>query len=192
MLSPKPTDSLILTRIGEARSTLATGHSSLLFAVFEQTTRRAGAAGINRILARLDVLDHAVLVNHERGTVGETMFLIQNAVGLRNGSLKVAQKGEIDVFLLGKGAVGGRAVDADAQNLGSILLEFGDISLIRLQLLRSTTGEGEYIERQHYVLLSGELTKRNLVAVLIGQSEVWGLVANSQRPGLRPQRARQR
>jgi len=51
----------------------------------------------------------------------------------------------------------GSAVHADAENLCFRVGEFGDISLIRLNLLRSATGEGQHIKGQHDVLLAFEL-----------------------------------
>ena len=85
--------------------------------------------------------------------------------------------------------VGGRTVDADSEDLSTRLLKFGDISLIRLKFGRSTPGEGEDIECQHYVLLPKKLAQGYLLTVLIRQGEIRRLIAyiehcdrSSQRP----------
>ena len=53
----------------------------------------------------------------------------------------------------------GNAVHADAENLRVCVTEFGDISLIRLHFLRSTTGKGEDVKGEHDVLLAFEVTE---------------------------------
>ena len=59
----------------------------------------------------------------------------------------------------------GHAVHTDAENLCFRVGEFGDISLIRLDLLRSAAGEGQHVEGQHDVLLAFELAQRICLAV---------------------------
>jgi hypothetical protein len=68
------------------------------------------------------------------------------------------------------------------------LLEFGDISLIRLELLGSAPGEGEYVESQYDVFLPKEIAQLYLLAGLIGQAEVRGFVAHLEWSSLRCQR----
>jgi hypothetical protein len=52
------------------------------------------------------------------------------------------------------------------------LLEFGDISLIRHQLLPSGGSEGLDVEGQHHALLPQEVMQPNLGAALVNQGEV--------------------
>jgi hypothetical protein len=104
----------------------------LLLLVLQETTGLPGAARIDGGLVLVDVLDHTVLVHHERSPVGKAVLLIKDAVVFGNRSLEVAKKGEGDADLFGECGVGRRAVHADTQNLGTRLLELGDISLIRL------------------------------------------------------------
>jgi hypothetical protein len=47
-----------------------------------------------------------------------------------------------------------RAIHAHTQDLGVGSFQLFEISLEVFHLLRSTTGEGENIERQHYLLLA--------------------------------------
>jgi hypothetical protein len=91
---------------------------------------RARRIDSRRIL--LDVLDDALLVHHERRAVGETVFLVQDAVFDGDFALEVTEQREVHADLFREGFVGRGTVDADAQNLRVGLLEFGDISLIRL------------------------------------------------------------
>jgi len=79
-----------------------------------------------------NVADDASLVHDKSGPVGEAVLFVQDAVLLGNGPLKVAQEREAEAFLFRKGFVGERAVHTDAEDLRARLLEFGDISLIRL------------------------------------------------------------
>ena len=116
--------------------------TALCFPVLQQTAGRVRAARVDGRLPDFDVLDHAVLVDDESGAVRESLLFVQNSVVFGDGPLEVAEKREVKVFLLRERRVGGRTVHADAENLRIVLLEFGDISLIRLQLLRSTPGEG--------------------------------------------------
>ncbi len=117
-----------------------------VFVVLERAARLAGAAWINRLIAFLDEADDAFLVHQESRPVGEAALFVQYAVVLGNFPLEVAKQREIDALLLGKCPVGRGTVHADPDHLCSRLLEFGDISLIRLQLFRSTPGERQDIK----------------------------------------------
>ena len=104
----------------------------LLFLVLQQTTRRVRAAWVNGRGVLLDVLDDAFLVHHKRCPVGKPVLVIQDSVILGDDPLEVAQEWEGEAFLFGKHFVGRGAIDADPEYLRFGLLEFGDISLIRL------------------------------------------------------------
>ena len=105
------------------------------------------AARVNGGRIFVDVPDDAFLVHHKCGAVGEPVLTVQDPVFLGDISLKIAEEGISDAQLLGVFLVGETTVDADAENLGVGLLEFGDISLIRLELLRSTPRERQNVER---------------------------------------------
>src|SRR5215831_5973150 len=155
--------------------------------MLQQAARGTGPTRVDGILAHIDMLDSAFLIDDERGAVGKLLFFVEDAILLGDRSLEVAQEREIDSLLFGKRRVGGRAVDADAQHLGSGLLEFGDISLIRLELLGSATGECQNVESQHDIFLSQKIAQLHLLAGLVGQAEVRGSVANLEGSGLRCQ-----
>ena len=95
-------------------------HLLLLLPVLEQTARRMRAGRVDGCRILLDVLDDPFLIHHKRCAVGETVFLVQDAVF------------QGDFPLLSEGLVGWGTVDADAEDLRVGLLELGDISLIRL------------------------------------------------------------
>ncbi len=52
--------------------------------------------------------------------------------------------------------------------------KFGYIRLIRLQLLRSTAGEGEDIEGEHHVLLPAEVAEPHGLSFGVCERGVWG------------------
>jgi hypothetical protein len=117
------------------------------------------AAGVNRRLVFVDVPDDAFLVHYKRGAVGEAAFFVEDPVLLGDGSLEIAEEWVSDLKLLGILLVGKPAVDTDAENLSVGLLEFGDISLIRLELLRSTTCKRQNVKRQDDVPLPPEFAE---------------------------------
>src|SRR5215471_8070725 len=97
-------------------------------------------------VAFIDVLNDSVLVDHKGRTISVAAILVVNAVILHHGSFEIAEQRKRDAVLFAELFVGGNAIYADPENLRVGSLEFGDISLIRLHFLRSTTGEGEHIE----------------------------------------------
>ena len=114
--------------------------------MLQQVTCGPSATGVNGVLIHVDVLDDSFFVNHEGGSVGNRELGIQNAVVRCDLAGEIAQQRKVNADLLGKGLVSRRTIDADAQDLRAVRFEFGDISLIRLKFLRSTTGEGQYVE----------------------------------------------
>jgi len=137
-------------------STLVTAFL-LPFAVFQEAARRVGVVGIQGLALAVDVLNHPVFVDHKRGAMRNRELIVQDPIFCRDFASEIAKQGEGHADLLGVGFVGELTVDAHSQYHGAGLLESGNISLIRLKLLRSTTGEGEHIKRQDYVLLPQKL-----------------------------------
>ena len=116
--------------------------------------------------------DDSILVNDKSGTAADESLLVEDAVGFDDLSLDVAEQGKShpDVFL--EAVVSGVAVNADADDLRITFFEIGDISLIRLQLLRSTPGEGEHVEGERDVLLAAEIRELDGLPVRIIESEI--------------------
>lgn len=100
--------------------------------MLQHVASSAGATGVNGVFIHVDMLDDSLLVDHEGGSVGHWKLGIQNAVVRRDFSSEIAQQRKVNADLFGEGSVGGRTVNADAENLRAIGFEFGDISLIRL------------------------------------------------------------
>src|SRR6266508_1692684 len=118
------------------------------------------ARRINCFVAFLDVLDDSVLVDHKRRAISIATFFIEDAVVLNDLTFgKVTQNRKSYAVLFRELAIGINTVSANAENLCVVGFEFGDISLIRLHLLRSTTGEGKYVEGEYHVLLAFEIAE---------------------------------
>ena len=113
--------------------------------------------GIDRYVAFIDVLNDPVLIDYKGSTIPKALRLIEDAVIPHHSSFEIAQQGKRDADVLREAFVGGNTVYTDAENLRLHSFEFGDISLIRLQLFRSTTGKSQNVKSKHYVLLAFEI-----------------------------------
>jgi hypothetical protein len=100
--------------------------------------------GVDGAVAFLDVLNLALLIDDKCGAVGKLKLVVEDAVLLRDLACHVAEKREFDANFFGECGVGGRSVNADAQNSGVLRVDLAgvDTRLVCLQLFRSTTGEG--------------------------------------------------
>jgi len=135
--------------------------------VLQHAAGLARSSWVERLLILLDVPHDSLLIDNESGAVREPMFFIEDPVLLRDCALKITEQRESESILLREHLIGGRAVNADAQHLCARVLEFGDISLIRLELFRSASGKGQNIECEHHVLLAAEIAQCHLITVLI-------------------------
>ena len=108
----------------------------------QDIARISRARGIDSYVTFVDVLNNAVLIDYEGGAIAIAALFIENSVIPYNCAFEVAQQWKGDPILFGKFAVGRNAVYAETENLSIRRFEFGDISLIRLHFLRSTTGKG--------------------------------------------------
>lgn len=118
-----------------------------------------GAGWIDRDVAFVDVLDDSVFIDDKGGAVSIATLFVKDPVVFHGCSLEIAEQREGYAVLFGEFSVGGNAVYAETKNLSIIRFEFGDISLIRLHFLRSTTGESQDIEGQHHVFLPLKVTE---------------------------------
>ena len=118
--------------------------------------------GIDGRVAFFDVLHDAVLVYDDVGALGPLVgvaldvMALQDAVGGEHLLVHVAQQGKFDVDLLGEGGVGRGRIHADAENFRIRGIDFAavDSRLDRLELLGSTPGEGQHIDRQQDIFLA--------------------------------------
>ena len=118
-----------------------------------------GAGWIDRHIAFVDMLDDSVFIDNKGCPVSVTALFVKDPVIFHDCSFEVAKQREGYSVLFGEFSISGNAVYAETKNLSIIRFEFGDISLIRLHFLRSTTGESQNIEGQHYVLLPLKITE---------------------------------
>src|SRR5437870_9670798 len=139
-----------------------------------------GARRIDSFAAFFDMLDDSVLVDHEGGAIAVPALFVEDAVVLHDRSFEITQQGKGQAILFGKLAISGNAVNANAENLSIGSIEFGDISLIRLHLFRSTTGERQDIKRQHDILLAFEVAELVCLAVGSPQGKVRSRLPNLQ------------
>lgn len=150
-------------------------------AVCETAAGGFSAAGIDGAVAFLDVLDLAVLVNYERGAVGNADFLDQNAVCLGDLSIpEIAEQREGSVYFGGKFFLGGSVVRANSKNLGAQIIKFGNTSLVCQQFLRSTTGKSSREEGQNHGGFPAEIGQMDRAARGGGQREIRGHIPNFQ------------
>ena len=127
------------------------------FLVLEDVTRVHDRGWIDSDVAFVDVLNDPFFIDHESGAVSEALLFVEYSVSLDYGAFEVAEDRKGNFNLFGEFAVGGNAVDTHAEDLRVVGFEFGDISLIRLQFLRSTTCESQNIKGKYNVLLSFEV-----------------------------------
>ncbi len=148
-----------------------------------QLARLTRARRVHSIGAFFDVLDNSVPVDHEGDAIGKEVREIQNSVGLGNTLFRITQQRKACAGLSGKFAVSFLAVEADAQHLHPPSFEPGDITLIRLDLLRSTGRGGANIKCQNDGFPAPKIGKLYEFAVLIRQRKIRGSVADFGFPG---------
>ena len=139
-----------------------------------------GARGINGVGTFVDVANDAVLVDHKGDAVGKEAGEAEDTVSLGHLLIGVTQQWETRGGFLGKSAVPLLAVETDPQHLRACRFKLGDITLIRLDLFRSTGGGSANIKGENHRLLAMEVGELYQLAVLIGQGEVRRTVANLQ------------
>ena len=118
------------------------------------------AGWIDSDVAFVDVLNDSIFIDHERCAIGVTTVFVEDSVVLDDAALgKVAEYRKGYAVLFGKLAIGINTVSADSENLCVIRFEFGDISLIRLHFLRSTTGKSKDVKGEHHILFALEVAQ---------------------------------
>lgn len=80
--------------------------------------------GVDGAVAFLDVTDDSLFVDDDVGPLRPLEFLALNIIGFQNAVsgehfvIHIAEEREADADLLGEGGVGGRTIDANAENRG--------------------------------------------------------------------------
>lgn len=122
--------------------------------------------------------DDPVFVDDESRSATDKSLLVEDAVGLDYLSLDVTEQGESYTYVFLEAVVSSIAVNADADDLRITFLEIGNISLIRLQFLRSTAGESEHVEGKRDVLLATKIAELDWLPVRVGESEIGRTVSD--------------
>ena len=166
----------MLTPVSQAERLLRRGG----FLTLEHVARVDNGGRIDRDVSFVDVLNDSVFIDHESSAISEALFFIEDAIVFDHSAFEITEYREGNSDLFCEFAVGGNTVNTHAEDLRVGGFEFGDISLIRLQLLRSTTGEREHINRQYDILLAFEIAQLVLLSVSSAKLEVGGFVTDLQ------------
>jgi len=132
----------------------------------QHVTRVDNGRWIDRDVTFVDVLDDSFFIDHESRAIAEALLFVEDAIVFDDSAFEIAEYRESNSNLFCEFAVGGNTVNTHSENLRVGGFEFGDISLIRLQFLRSTTGERQYVDREYDVFLPFEIAE--LVGLSIG------------------------
>ena len=148
--------------------------------MLKHVTRVDNRRRIDRDVSFVDVLNDAFFIDYEGGTVSETLLFVEDAVVFDDSTFEITEDRECNADLFCEYAVGGNTVNTHTENLRFGRFELGDISLIRLQFLRSTTGERQYVDRKYDVFLTFEIAQLVGLAVGGAESEIGRLVPDLQ------------
>ena len=140
--------------------------------MIEDSARLHRPVGVDGVAALDHLADDSPRIDHKGVAVGEAEEGNEDVVLAGNGFLFVAEDGEGDAEGGRKSFVLLATVHADADDLRPGRFEFGDISLIRLELARSAAGESPDVESENHSLLATKVGETNGRAVLVGQGEV--------------------
>jgi hypothetical protein len=148
--------------------------------VLKDVARIDDCSRIDRDVSFVDVTNDSFLIDQERGAISEALFLVKDAIVFHDSAFEIAEYRKSNSNLLCEFPVSGNAVYTHSENLSFVSFEFGDISLIRLQFLRSTTGEREHINREYDIFLAFEIAQLVGLSVSSAKREVRRLVTNLQ------------
>jgi hypothetical protein len=142
--------------------------------------------GIHGTFVELDVLDFSFLVHDDGGAprpfeiVALNGIFFQDAIIDEDLAIHVAQERHRDADLFGEGGVCGGAVYTDSEDDGVTGFEFGLISLIGLEFLRSTTCESQDVESENDIFLAAEIAQLDRFPFVAEKGEIRGGVAHFQ------------
>ena len=103
-------------------------------------------------------------MRNARGILRHGRIVLQHAVGARDLAAEIAQQRILQAELFTPRLVGVIEVNTDAQDLGICGFELGKVQLESQRFLRSSVGEGADVEKQHRVLLAGEIGQLDVLA----------------------------
>jgi len=145
--------------------------------------------GIDGAVAFLDVADDAVLVDDDVGAHGPLVafaldiVVLEDAVRSEHLVVHVAQERKLDGDLLGEGGIRGGTIHAYTENFRITRVDLARIysRLDRLELFRSTTGEGEDVNGQEDISLAAKIAELDGFPLIAEESEVGSSVADFER-----------
>ena len=85
--------------------------------MLEHIARLDNGGRVDRNVSFVDVTDNAFFVYQERGSISETLFLVEDAVIFDDCAFEIAEERKSNSKLLGKFTVGGNAVNTETKNL---------------------------------------------------------------------------
>ena len=150
---------------------------------------RQSVVRIDRGIAFFDVLDNTVLVYDDIGALSPLVGITLNVVAFKDAVsgqhllVHIAQEREFDVDLLGESGVGRGRIHTDAEDfrIGGINFAAVDSRLDRLELLRSTTSEGENVNGQKDVLFALKVAELDWLPLIAQKGEIGSWVADFER-----------
>ena len=111
----------------------STNRSALVrcFLAHEYVACLGGRSRINRHITFVDVLNDAVFVDNECGSIAEALLFVKETIVFHNGPFEITEEWKGDADVLRETPVGRNTVDANTKHLSIGTFEFCDISLIR-------------------------------------------------------------
>jgi len=128
---------------------------------------RHGGVGIDGAIAAFDMANDAVLIDDNVRAESPLVALALHIVGLQDSvarehlAVHIAEEGEFDADLFRESRVRSGTIHAYAENFRVVRVQLAgvDSRLDRLELLRSTTGEGQDVDREENIFLSAEIAQ---------------------------------
>ena len=145
-----------------------------------------GGVGVYGAIATFDVADDALFVDDDVGAQGPlervALFFVgfEDAVGSEHFFVHVAEEGKLHADLLGVSGVGRGTVHAYTEDCRIVCINLAGIEsrLDRLELLGSTTGEGQHVNGKKDVFLSVKITQLDCFPLIAEEGKVRGCVAD--------------
>jgi hypothetical protein len=141
--------------------------------MLEEATGGNGFRRVNGILADVDMLDDALLINDECRTLsqfvaGATHHFLANGHPVLSENLEICigQQGEMNINLLREGSVRRRAVTADAKDNRVARVQLWPINLIGFEFTASSLCKCEYVEDQDDVLFRSKIAEFDLFPIV--------------------------
>ena len=136
------------------------------------------ARGIERVPAFFDVYNFAIRIDDESGSIRNAHLRDQDAILFGNLAHMIAQHRVAGSELFLPMRKRRCEIGTDRQYLRIHSFKFRDTRLVRGKFLRSTTGEGGDVEREHDGLLSAKIGEFHLFVLGIGKREIGSFIAN--------------